>query len=98
MARNPTEAVAYYRTSSAANVGEDKDSLRRQREAVTSYAKRHRLTIVAEFYDAAIRGGDAIDSRPGFKALLERVAGNGVRAVLVEDATRFGRDLIVQLT
>ena len=34
--RNSTRtAVAYYRTSSAANVGPDKDSLARQREAVT---------------------------------------------------------------
>ena len=32
-------AVAYYRTSSAANVGADKDSERRQREAVMGYAK-----------------------------------------------------------
>ena len=33
-------AVAYYRTSSAANVGDDKDSLRRQQEAVMSYADK----------------------------------------------------------
>ena len=35
MKRNGKQkAVAYYRTSSAANVGEDKDSLKRQHKAV----------------------------------------------------------------
>lgn len=32
-------AVAYYRTSSAANCGPEKDSQRRQSEAVLAYAK-----------------------------------------------------------
>ena len=35
------KAIAYYRTSSAANVGSDKDSLARQKAAVTAYAKAH---------------------------------------------------------
>ena len=35
-----TKAVAYYRTSSAANIGGDKDSLARQRGAVEAYAER----------------------------------------------------------
>ena len=36
----PVEAVAYIRTSSAANVGADKDSDKRQRAAIESFAKR----------------------------------------------------------
>ena len=35
-------------------------------------------------------------SRPGFAALLNRIEGNGVRVVLVEDASRFARDLMAQ--
>ena len=50
-AQNLTPAVAYFRTSSAANVGPDKDSLARQRAAVAAYAKAHRLEIVREFRD-----------------------------------------------
>jgi DNA invertase Pin-like site-specific DNA recombinase len=96
--RDTKTAVAYYRTSSASNVGEDKDSQRRQQEAVTAYAKRHGITIAAEFYDAAVSGTDPVGERPGFSALLERIAGNGVGVVLVEDASRFARDLIVQMT
>ena len=41
--RKPVEAVAYMRTSSATNVGDDKDSERRQREAIEGFAKAVRL-------------------------------------------------------
>ena len=54
--------------------------------------------IVAEFYDAAVSGGDSIAERPGFKAMLDRIAGNGVRCIIVESPDRFARDRTVQLT
>ena len=90
------EAIGYMRTSSAANVGEDKDSERRQRTTIEGYAKRAGVVIVDWFYDGAVKGGDPIDSRPGFAALLARIAGNGARTILVETASRFARDLMVQ--
>ena len=98
MDRNPSRAAAYFRTSSAANVGDHKDSLRRQQEAVRQYARSHGLKIVEEFYDAAVSGADPINERPAFADLLARVRDNGVGVVLVEDPTRFARDLVVQLT
>src|SRR6476661_5544762 len=55
-----------------------------------------RLEIVEEFYDADVSGADPIESRPGFSALLDRIEANGVRTVVVEDASRFARQLIVQ--
>lgn len=93
---NCTEAVAYLRTSSAANVGADKDSDQRQRSAIAAFAKSRRFAVVDEFNDAAVSGADPIDSRPGFAALLDRIEGNGIRTVIVEDASRFARDLIIQ--
>jgi DNA invertase Pin-like site-specific DNA recombinase len=90
-----TKAVAYYRTSSATNVGGDSEA--RQRAAVESYAEAQGIEIVAEFTDDAVSGADPVHERPGFSRLLARVAGNGVRMVLVEDPTRFARDLMVQL-
>jgi DNA invertase Pin-like site-specific DNA recombinase len=39
-----------------------------------------------------------VTDRPGFKAMLDRIAGNGVRVVLVETSDRFARDFAVQLT
>lgn len=89
------KAVSYLRTSSASNVGTDKDSDKRQREAIQRFAKG-RFEIVAEFYDAAVSGADPIETRPGFAELLDRIEGNGVRVVLVEDASRFARDLVTQ--
>jgi DNA invertase Pin-like site-specific DNA recombinase len=93
--KNRPQAVAYLRTSSAANV--EGDSPERQRVAIRDYAKRAGIEVVAEFYDAAVKGEDAIDARPGFRELLARIEGNGVRLVLVENASRFARDLAVQL-
>jgi DNA invertase Pin-like site-specific DNA recombinase len=40
MAKEMQRAVAYLRTSSAANVGADKDSDKRQRAAIEAFAKR----------------------------------------------------------
>jgi DNA invertase Pin-like site-specific DNA recombinase len=53
--------------------------------------------VVADwFYDPAVKGADAIETRPGFAKLLDRIEGNGVRVVIVEDAARFARDLVAQ--
>jgi DNA invertase Pin-like site-specific DNA recombinase len=92
------KAVAYFRTSSATNVGQDKDSLARQEAAVRGYAKRNDIDIVGEYYDAAVSGADPITQREGFALLLMRIASNGVRTILVETANRFARDLMVQET
>src|SRR5271157_4161044 len=93
-----TKAVAYLRTSSAANVGQDKDSETRQRKAIAAYAKSARYDIGPEdwFYDPAVKGADTIEARPGFNRLLDRIEDNGVRVVIVEDASRFARDLLTQ--
>lgn len=96
MAKKRAPAVAYLRTSSAANVGADKDSAKRQREAITAYAMRAGLEIVAEFNDEAVSGADPIETRAGFAALLDKIEGNGVRTVVVEDASRFARELMAQ--
>src|SRR5260370_11680596 len=90
------KAVGYIRTSSATNVGPDKDSDKRQRVAVERYAKRDGLDIVDWCYDPAVSGADPIETRPGFSALLARIANNGVRTIIVETASRFARDLMVQ--
>jgi DNA invertase Pin-like site-specific DNA recombinase len=94
---NVTDAVAYLRTSSAANVGPDRDSDRRQLQAIQAFARARSYSVVETFYDAAVSGADPIAERPGFRAMLERIAGNGVRVILVESPDRFPRDLAVQL-
>jgi DNA invertase Pin-like site-specific DNA recombinase len=94
--RNLVQAAGYVRTSSAANVGHDKDSEPRQRRAIERFAKSAGYQVIEWFNDPAVSGADPIESRPGFAALLNRIEGNGVRVVLVEDASRFARDLMAQ--
>jgi DNA invertase Pin-like site-specific DNA recombinase len=92
-----TPAIAYLRTSSAANVGADKDSDQRQRAAIKGFARAYGYEIEAEFYDAAVSGADPVTERPGFLAMLQRIAGNGIKTIIVESPDRFARDLAVQL-
>jgi DNA invertase Pin-like site-specific DNA recombinase len=96
--RNRVKAVAYMRTSSPTNVGEDKDSEKRQRKAIKGFAKSGGYVIADEdwFYDAAVSGADLIEDRKGFAALLSRIESNGVRTVIVEDVGRFARELMTQ--
>jgi DNA invertase Pin-like site-specific DNA recombinase len=94
--RNRVQAVGYVRTSSATNTGPDKDSEKRQRAAIERFARQAGFELVEWFNDPAVSGADPLESRPGFAALLDRVENNGVRVVLVEDASRFARDLVAQ--
>jgi DNA invertase Pin-like site-specific DNA recombinase len=43
-----------------------------------------------------VSGADPIDTRRGFAAMLERIEANGARTIIVETASRFARDLMVQ--
>jgi len=97
MAKRVEPAVAYLRTSSATNVGIDKDSDKRQREAIEAFAKHAGFTLVGEYYDKAVRGADRIDQRPGFSEMLQKLASNCAKTIIVESPDRFARDLAVQL-
>src|SRR3979411_157128 len=69
---------------------------KRQRISSEAFAKFRGLEIVDCFYAPAVSGADSIEVRPGFSALLDRIEGNGVRTVVVEDPSRFARDLVAQ--
>ena len=84
------EAIGYTRTSSATNFGEGKDSETRQRKAIEGYAKSAGFVIVEWFYDEAGR-------RDHRASRLRRIAGNGVRTIIVESPARFARDFAVRL-
>ena len=90
--------VVYARTSSTNPKDADSDSLPRQKDACEAYANANGLEIVKLFYDAGISGTDPIFERPAFVAMVEYMLGNGARTILVESASRFARDLTVQLT
>ena len=69
-----------------------------QRDAVSAFAKRAGYELIAEYSDDGVKGGDPVDQRPGFAAMLKHIASNGVRTIIVETANRFARDLITQET
>lgn len=56
------------------------------------------LELVGEYFDAAVSGADHVDTRAGFCAMLAYMLNNGARTIIVENASRFARDLIVQET
>jgi len=92
----PIKALAYLRTSSATSVGGDTD--KRQRAAIEGFATANGVEIIGEYYDADVSGTDPVERRPGFRDMVARIMGNGVRLILIEDASRFARDILVRET
>jgi len=89
----PLKTISYLRCSGLGQV--DGDTWDRQTAAITTYAKHHGMEVVGEFRDAGVSGTKDLDNRPGLAALLDRIESNGVKIVLVENATRLARDLMV---
>lgn len=87
-------AIAYFRTSSLSNT--DGDSVHRQARAVEQWAASSKATITACFWDAGVSGTDPVDARAGFLALMQFAVEEGIGLVVVEDASRFARDLLAQ--
>jgi DNA invertase Pin-like site-specific DNA recombinase len=67
-----------------------------RRHAIHGFAKRAGFAVIGEFSDPGVSGADPIETRPGCFSLLDRIESNGVRTVLVEDASRFARELATQ--
>ena len=90
-----TPAVAYLRCSGLGQV--DGDTWDRQTAAIGKYARAHGLTVAEGdwFRDEGVSGTKDMGDRPGLAALLDRIESNGVRVVLVENASRLARDLMV---
>src|SRR6478672_11168835 len=95
MSKGVEPAVAYLSTSSAVNVGAYSD--KRQRAAIEAFAKQAGFAVVGEYYDAAVSGADPVDQRPGFAEMLQRLAADGAKTIIMESPDRFARDLAVQL-
>lgn len=87
------KAFGYLRTSGKGQIGND--GFPRQRDAISRYSKANRIEIVQEFTDEAVSGTlDAMD-RAGLTDLFVALKSNGVRLVIVENATRLARDLMI---
>lgn len=88
-----TRAFSYVRVSGKGQI--DGDGFKRQAETINRYAKANRMEIVQEFRDEGISGTKEALDRPGLTDLFVAIKANGVRLVIVENATRIARDLMV---
>jgi len=84
---------SYLRVSGKGQI--DGDGFKRQRDTVAKYAKANRLEIAQEFRDEGVSGTKEALDRPGLTDLFVALKANGVRTVVVENATRIARDLMV---
>ena len=86
------QALSYLRVSGKGQV--KGDGFPRQRKAIAAYAKRKGLALVGEYRDEGVSGTKGIAERDGLVELILRIASNGVKVVLVENADRLARDLV----
>lgn len=90
-------AIAYLRTSSSTNVGAEKDSDKRQRQAIEIYAESAGFEIAREYYDAGVSGTLVMEDRPEGLKMMNYIKSNHVDAIIVENAGRFARDERAQI-
>lgn len=91
-----TKAFAYLRVSGKGQI--EGDGFPRQLAAVKAYAKTNEVKIVRVFEERGIAGKTDLENRPALLEMLEALASNGVRLVLIEKLDRLARDLMVQET
>jgi len=91
------KAVAYLRTSSASNVGAEKDSDKRQRAAIANYAHANKIEVVKEYYDAGVSGAMPLDDREAFSEMISYMKRCGISTILLENIGRFARDQRIQI-
>jgi DNA invertase Pin-like site-specific DNA recombinase len=67
-------------------------SIDNQSETISSYAREHRMEIVASYADAG-KSGLTVENRPGLKQMIADVENGspGYSAILVYDVSRWGR-------
>lgn len=89
-------AYSYLRVSGKGQI--DGDGFPRQREAILAFAEKSGIRIVREFRDEGVSGTKELDYRDGLSDLFAAIDNDGVRIVLVENASRLARDLLIQET
>lgn len=88
--QNPAAAVAYIRVSTEdQTLGPDA-----QRAALTAWAQRAGVEIVAWFEDRGVSGVAAIDRRPGLLAAIDALAEHGAGLLAVAKRDRLARDVV----
>lgn len=85
-AAHSSKAVTYFRMSTL----RQEDSIERQRSQVLPYAAKRGYTIVREYLDEGISGGEIL-RRKEFQRMLRDAQTGAFQAILCDDKDRFGR-------
>jgi DNA invertase Pin-like site-specific DNA recombinase len=87
-------AYAYLRVSGLGQVGGD--GFTRQLQAIKSFSVARGLTVTKVFRERGVSGKTELDGRVALKEMLEALASNGAKTVIIERLDRLARDLMVQ--
>lgn len=89
------KVFAYCRVSSESQATDDKDGLRRQREAITNSAASNGMTVDHWYEDAGVSGTRQWFERPAFREMCEVMKPGDV--LYVEDLDRLSRKTMAAL-
>lgn len=91
---DPTRAVGYLRVST------DEQHLgpEAQRAAITQWAQRGGVTVLAWHVDAGVSGAAGIDGRPALMTALDDLPKHGAGVLVVAKRDRLARDVVVAAT
>lgn len=89
-----TNAYAYLRVSGLGQI--DGDGFPRQLAAIKKYAAANGFQITKVFREEGVSGKTELEGRAALKAMLEALASNGAKTVIIERLDRLARDLMVQ--
>ncbi|MEI9866674.1 MAG: recombinase family protein [Limisphaerales bacterium] len=87
------KAFSYLRVSGKGQIAGD--GFPRQRATIAKYAKRNRIEVVREFVERGVSGTKDAFEREALTELLVAIKAGDVRIVIVENADRLARDLMV---
>ena len=89
-----TNAYAYLRVSGLGQV--EGDGFVRQEQAIRKYAAANGFQVTKVFREEGVSGKTELEGRAALKDMLEALASNGAKTVIIEKLDRLARDLMIQ--
>lgn len=89
-----TNAYAYLRVSGLGQV--EGDGFVRQEQAIRKHAAANGYQVTKVFREEGVSGKTELEGRAALKAMLEALASNGAKTVIIEKLDRLARDLMIQ--
>jgi DNA invertase Pin-like site-specific DNA recombinase len=91
-----TKVFAYLRVSGKGQV--EGDGFTRQLDTIKRYSQANGMRIAKVFREEGVGGATDLEDRPALMELMEALAADGTKLVLIEKLDRIARDLMLQET